>query len=595
MIEMKRISWLVFLVLCSCGGAAGGKQGDVGMGGWGDGAGESVTDLAVADVAVDLSTEAVSDEALAPDAVAKPVLPSMIPGPGQDGYDEELAALARMYDRQFHLFNAVGHGLNSDVVVPLEAPADRELVEQFLRESDGWDFEAFAGKDVYSVITDWQKVAGLYGGVGIGADAFSYGVLRDGDYPQEEVDRARGFLLVSLDRLSVAVEVTGVPGVIARGFLRVDAPGYSQHVEVVDLFDEAGNPLPEVKNNGTWRADNSGLHPEYVWEDSCSRDMYIGWIVAFAGAWEVIRDDPAIPQELKSRVKGHALDLVRELMKVRESGYDLEIPDADGRITFHGYMNENNLDKMYLPGIRNGFYAIMALGSVAALQYVADDPEVESYLYDELIAKRELHVIASEPQVWVNQGVQSNFSNQNMAFTGAWLALRYVKNKDPHVLLTLQQCLKHALYDNGGKNQPVEMKVSLYDFVYAAGVSGANAWQAAQVSPDAGAMERGIETLKGFPEPPYWELEVVNCDEQELVAGECELIDGTMVSVEGEIGWNDSLVVDKPIPMSIRPASNYHWRSNPYRPNGGGDGARMAPGVDFRFAYWLARWVKVGG
>lgn len=519
---------------------------------------------------------------------------SMLPGPGQPGYDAELEHLAAMYDRQFHVFGTAGHGLNSDLVVPLDPPENRTLVEQFLREHEGWDFEAFAGVSVRDVVTNWQKVAGLYGGVGVAADAFRYGVYRDsGAYSAEETQKALEQLLVSLDRMCVAVEVTGVPGVVARGFMRLDAPGYSEHIETVPLSDEQGNPLPEVKNNGTWRADNSGQHPDYVWEDSCSRDMYIGWAAAYAGAWEVIKDDDAIPDPLKQRIKGHALDLVHELMKVRESGYDLEIPDADGRLTFHGYMNENNLDKVYLPGIRNGFYAIMALGAVSAWQYVAQDPEVDSYLHQQLIEQRELHVIAAEPQVWVNQGVQSNFSNQNMAFTGAWLALRYLENKDPQVMLTLQKALSKGLYDSGEKNQPAETKTSLFDFIFAAGTSGASAWNGALVVPDSEAMARGTQTLSEFPVPPYWETEVINCDEQELANAACELNDGTQVILKGEIGWNDSLVSDTPIPMAIRPSSNYHWRSNPYKPNGGGDGSRMAGGADFRFAYWLARWVQV--
>ena len=44
--------------------------------------------------------------------------------------------------------------------------------------------------------------------------------------------------------------------------------------------------------------------------------------------------------------------------------------------------------------------------------------------------------------------------------------------------------------------------------------------------------------------------------------------------------------------MKIRPPSNYHWRSNPFKPSAGGDGSTLLPGVDFRIAYWTARWTK---
>ncbi len=566
------------VVFSGCGGAGGA-----------DPALEVVTEV------VDSSSQPGEIGEVAPDSTAKELSPSLLPGPGGEGYDPALEALARKYDRQFHLFNALGMALNADIVVPLDNAEGRVLVEKFLRETDGWDFEGYAGKHQFDVVSGWQKVAGLYGGVGIAADAYRYGVLRDQGYPAEEVELARQHLLDALDGLHLAVAITGVEGVIARGFVRTDIPGNGGDIPLVPLFDEAGNPLPEPKNNGSWREDNSagGLYPNYVWEDSCSRDQYIGWVAAFAGAWEVIRDDSSIPDDVKVRVKEDALVVGRELMVVRASGYDLEIPDADGRTTFHGYMNENNLDKMYLPGIRNGFYALMALGSAAAWVYVTEDSEMEAWLYESLIAERELHVISAEPQTWVNQGAKSNFSNQNMAFMGAWLALRYLdKEKGSEAMSKLQKTLGTRLYDSGEANQPKEMKTSLFDFVYAAAMAGSGARQPMAVAPDADAVARGVETLLAFPEPPYWEVAKENCDAQELAELQCTLLDGSEVELLGNIGWNDDMIANVPIPMAIRPSSNYHWRSNPYKPNGGGDGSRMAPGVDFRYAYWLGRWAR---
>ena len=65
----------------------------------------------------------------------------------------------------------------------------------------------------------------------------------------------------------------------------------------------------------------------------------------------------------------------------------------------------------------------------------------------------------------------------------------------------------------------------------------------------------------------------------------------------GCYGWKGTLIEDTPVPMAIRPASNYHWRSNPYSVNSGGVhdemGGQMLPAVDFRIAYWLGRWAKV--
>jgi hypothetical protein len=110
--------------------------------------------------------------------------------------------------------------------------------------------------------------------------------------------------------------------------------------------------------------------------------------------------------------------------------------------------------------------------------------------------------------------------------------------------------------------------------------------------PDEAALARGIETLKEFKFPPFWDEPVENCDPDEIASGICTLGDGTPVKLLGNVGWNDDLVADKPIPMRARPASNYYWRSNPYKPNGEGGGEGLLPGVDFRVAYWTGRWAR---
>jgi len=322
--------------------------------------------------------------------------------------------------------------------------------------------------------------------------------------------------------------------------------------------------------------------------------MFIGWTAAFAAAWEVIRDDPAFPASLKARMRADAREIGLQLKVVRSSGFDLEIFDADGRTTYHGYLNEHNFDRLYLPWlpVRNGMYSLMALGIVAALEYVAQDSELESYLYDTLIGERGLHHISRENQLGVDLGVISNYSAYNMAFMGAWLAMRYIE--DEAVREVIRPALHDKLYDRPDRGrQPVEIGQSLFDFVYAAGLAGASAWTPVASAPDPDALARGLRTLKEFPVPPYWELERMNCDEEEIRRFRCEAEDGTELDLLGYVGRGNKLVAAQPVPMRIRPASNYHWRSNPYEVNGGGDGTRLLPGVDFRFAYWLGRWVRV--
>jgi len=583
---MKLVGTMVIagLVCGACGGKTEvGKGGDAG--------------LDVVDVTAEVAVGVDGTDGEAGDSTVRVLAPAMIPGPDQEGYDKELEKLARLYDRQFHVFSAFGMSLNSDVGVPPGRTEDRELIRKFLQEGDGWDFEAETGKHQFDLGTKWAKIAGLYAGVGIAADAYRYGVLRDQGYAQEDVDVARQHLVDALEVLHIATAITGVNGVVVRGLIRTDIPSEADLNSIVPLFDDEGNPLPEVKNNGVWRADNSGGdYPNWIWEDSCSRDMYIGWVAGAGAAWEVIKDDATIPPDVKSRLQTDARDIGLQLMVVRKSGYDLELPDADGRTTLHGYLNESCVDSNnYIPGVRNGFHAVMALGSVAVWAWVSQDPQLESFLYDELMGPRELHVMVGEDMGVVNTGVGTNFSNFNMAFQGIWLALRYLDDsKAPsgargHV----QEGLAHILYDNGGPRQPAEMGQSLFDFAYAGGMSGASVFGVMSQAPDEGAMARGVQTLREFVKPPYWEFAVENCDAAELEAKHCLCVDGeTEIDVIGEAGWKGSLVAQQVIPMRIRPPSNYFWRSNPYGPNGGGDGGRLMPGVDFRYAYWLGRWTR---
>ncbi|MFA6032592.1 MAG: hypothetical protein WC889_06805, partial [Myxococcota bacterium] len=422
------------------------------------------------------------------------------------------------------------------------------------------------------------------------AEAFRYGVLRDRGESCDEVERARQNVVKILDGLHMAVDVTGVPGVIARSITRRDLPG-NDKIVTTPLFDEYGNPLPVEKNNGTMRADNSGRHPDWVWNDSCSRDMLVGWAMAFAAVHEVIKDDPSFDPALKARLRADALAIGTSLSVKRESGYDLEIRDADGRITFHGVMNENSIDRAYVPGAENGFYAIMALGIVAGLAYVAGDPTLDKYLKNELIKKRKLQVLARDAMKWVDMGVQSNFSNYNMAFTGAWLALRYVPDADARKVV--REATASALYNVPGRDrQPSEQEMSFYDFIYAVAVSGESVYSGPDAPPDPGALERGVGTLKGFPFPPYWDYTIVNCDEDEIKALSCTAVDGTHLDLLAELGRGDKVVAKKVVPMRTRPPSNYVWRSNPYEVNGGGSGDRMNPAVDFRAAYWMGQWSR---
>ena len=288
-------------------------------------------------------------------------------------------------------------------------------------------------------------------------------------------------------------------------------------------------------------------------------------------------------------------------MQIAPSGYDLEVPDADGRRTLHGCLHEHNFDcAFYADSINNGFHAIMALGVVGAWAAVSEDPDVQSYLHDELVGQRRLHEIARDDMIGVYGAEQTNYSNVNMAFMASWMACRVID--DPEVRAVLAEAVGSSMYDLPGEtHQPIEQQTPFFDFTYAACTSGQSAQLPPTSSVDLDAVERGLQTLRDFSDAPYWSFgeplcpaAVCTCEDKYLDddAKDCTAHDGTHFDVLGCVGRNCDLISDQVVPMKIRGPSNYHWRSNPYQPNRAGDGGQLLPAVDFRGAYWLGRWAR---
>ncbi len=493
--------------------------------------------------------------------------------------DQTLAAKATRVDRVFAAVNGRGHGLNADVRLMDEG--GRQAVEIFTIATDLWDLET-ADLNPDDLVASYEKAAGLYAGVGIAADAYRYMALRDAGAPCQAVDRARSQLRHALEMIHTARRVTGTPGVMPRALARTDLPGGGQ-TNTVPLFDESGEPLPAEKNNGTWRRDQSGEHPEYIWEDSCSRDMYVGWVVAMGAVWEAIGPDPAFGDALKNDLRALARELLASLREVRQDGYDLEIRDADGRRTYHGILNENSIDRVYLQGAPNGFNALMSAGIVSALAYISGWSDDLEYAQRDLIDGRGLLTKARDTLPLLDGGAYTNVSGYNMAFLSAHLAWRYSQRAiDKALIAEVMEVLYHR---DGATRQPVEQSQALYDIVTLMVYQGDPVQRL-----DLPELALKIKTiLSEFPEPPVFAEPVMNCDDAEVERLNCVANDGTPLPLLGAVGWNDDLVAAVPVPMRLRPRSNFYWRSNPYAVNGGGDRLSLLPGADFRFVYWLGR------
>ncbi len=563
------------------------------------------TDAAV-DVATSTDLPRVDDVALdAPAAedvfarTAAPACPTFTPRPaarcgtasprrGVLAADADLDAKARRFDRIFHAVHARYTGVNAEATANDDAVVER--VQRFLRDTDGWDFTQHSGAEVATQFR-WDKVAGAYAGAGAAADAFRYAVLRDEGAACDEVDRARQHLHAAMDGIHRALTVTGAPGVIARGYIRRDLAGGD--LPTTPLFDAMGNPLPAEKTNGTWREPARTGPQDYVWEDSCSRDMLIGWALGMAAVWEVSRGDSAVDPARLASLRDDARALGESLRRVSARGYDLEIHDADRRVTYHGLLHEGSVDRAYIPNFRaNGQNAVMSLGIVAVLARVSEDPSLADYLHNDLVRRRDLPGIVRRYVDAIDVGEMTNFSNYNMAFTGAWLAGRYLC--DDTAREAVRTGTLEGLYNTPGRpRQPAEMGQTFFDLVALQARARGTAWRdLTRADLDADALRRGTTTLREFPDAPFFERPRQNCDDTEIAARMCVADDGTVLPLSATAGRGDALVAAVPVPMRVRPVSNYHWRSDPYRPNGEGSPRRLLPGVDFRLAYWMGRYLR---
>ncbi len=516
---------------------------------------------------------------------------SLIPGPGQAGHDAELAANVARYDRLHEAVTTRATGLAGSVSFKADASM-RQKVDQLL--ASPWDandadptddLKQYTGLEPEALVTSWGMATGMYAGSEIAADAYRYGVLRDRGGSCNDVARARKMLQVSLDALHVVVDITGKPGSIARALMRKDLPGDGAAFPITPLFDGSGNPLPAEKNNGTWRADNSGgKYPTYTWVDSCSRDMLFGWTFGAAAAWEVIKDDPTFPAPTRDQLRADAKSVLDGLMKVRPGGKDLEIWDPDNRRTYHGNLHETSIDRNYV--IKNGVASMMALGEVAGLVYVVDDAPAKAYLTSLLTTRGLPEATTQTMNVIALGGDSSNHSAFNMLFMTAWLADRYIP--DAGARGVLKNPIRGVYAPLFGEN-PSSWGQSFFDLV-AAHASGDGTAGKALASVDATALSRAVTTLRGFRPAPFYATTVENCDPNEVAAGTCVLNDGTTVVKLSNVKWG--IVADKPLPMALRPPSNFFWRTSPFLVNGQGDANAVFPGSDLRMAYWLGRWVR---
>jgi hypothetical protein len=517
-------------------------------------------------------------------------LGGLIPGPGEEGFNSDLEQKALRYAQQFHGMMAYPFGMSLEVYISNQDM--RDLVDDWLANSQiRQGFEEYTGVPVYDVMDRYGEFGdlGMFGGVASLGDVFHYAIERDRpDRDETLLGELRQNVLDLMEALHICVAITGVRGVTVRGIIPKGLPGGDP--ETTPLFNEFGNPLPVLKGNQhVRREDNSteGLYPNLIWIDNTSKDQLDGYILSMGAVWDVVVNDPDIPDDFKLRIQDDVAGIGEMLMEVApETGRDLTIRDADGRLVKYHDLNPLEMQGVPIPpflGIGNGFNAVMGLGIIKTIAFITGDQRFMDF-YDELLIDRDFPRYVDQTFKFAYVGPHSNWSNVNMAYVAMYPLLRY--EADHGTFSYWREVLDRDLWKSYYPAWDVDTgNQAFFNIIFASFAPGAT---------DDEAADRAAPDLMGFPDPPYWNAPaIINCDENELAAGQCLAVDGqTIITLAGTgIGGRFLSQSVGPVPRSIRPPSNFNWRSSPHDVNGGG-GTRLNPGGDFHGAYWLGRYMR---
>jgi len=557
---------------------------------------------------------------------------TVIPGPGMTGYDAELEYRMELYYRQFALFNSAPNGVG-DSPVSLTDPNDmnKGIVNRYFNQYPAIkSFADFCAADKIcegkynalltnpldpqskGIFGGGLNLSGMHGGTAMVAEFTRYAVLRDQGYKQELVDAARGRVINQLEILDIANSIAGVPGVMAYNLRRKDSSPWDGGKPL------QSEPITSCANYKIWHEDNTAdqrYYDEWAWCDTVSKDQADGWLLAMGVAWDVIAEDPFIPKKYKDMLQTHARNFARRLMEVApEFGVDMVIRDANGRLTKDCDVNPQ------VTVLGNGccdadvsewpvypFNAIMGLGFIRTCLHIAGDKDIHDFYYKDLIGKRHWDEYIRDTAAPISDyGYSTNYSNVNMAFIAFYMAIRY--ETDPEVRYVLQQGME-KLWDNGRNlRQPKDINQPFFDVIYSGLRFGGNITE---------EVVEGIQTLKEWPQPVYWEENVINCDNAELAQGKCLAVDGktyielpslhdpTLVqsysgadfcsSTKKGLGHSgDTIVAEYVVPRRLRGPSNNDWRSDPFEVNRCGNPYEVEAVPDIMAAYWLGRFLVTG-
>lgn len=357
---------------------------------------------------------------------------------------------------------------------------------------------------------------------------------------EEKSPEALAVVTAQLEGWRFFQELTGVPGLVGRSFMREDDP----------IEDSARAELDAPGSD--WHR-GTGDHAGWIWRGDTSRDQVSGAVLGIATAFDAVDD---------VHVKQLAADFMADTVDHLWAN-DLQFVDPDGEPTTYGDLSGERLEHWPLP---NGQAAVSLLAWVKAAWHMTGEARFEQR-YRELLQDRDYLGIIRDHQ-WVYVGYSTKWFNTYISWQNFYHLMRL--EQDPALREQLYAIFRDTLWLNPDDNTPNRRGVAEWN-------PNKTLWYLTSTGEhDPVALFRALQMVVTFPEAPLRDKRVTNSQDP---------------GIEKNPERPDEALL--PIPLATRVPDMVIWHRGPFTLDGGDDSGEERTGCDYLQPYWMARHVGV--
>ena len=355
-------------------------------------------------------------------------------------------------------------------------------------------------------------------------------------YAVERTPEAKAVIQQQLEGWRFFQELTGVPGLVGRSYMREDDP--------IEDSARAELDAPDTQ----WHR-GTGDYEGWIWRGDTSRDQVSGAVLGVTTAYDAV-DDPS----LKQLAAAFLADTVDHLWD-----NDLQFVDPDGQPTTYGDLSGERLEHWPLP---NGQAAVALLAWVKAAWHMTGEPRFAER-YHELLVDRDYLGILRDHQ-WVYMGYQTKWFNTYISWQNFYHLMRL--EEDPALREQLHVIFRDTLWLNPDDDTPNRRGIAEWN-------PNKTLWYLTSTGEtDPASLYRALQMVVTFPDAPLRDRRVTNSQDPTLPKNPDQP--------------TESLV---PIPPASRVPDMVIWHRGPFTLDGGDDSGEERTGCDYLQPYWLAR------